>query len=270
MAGLSEARYSVRKTVYFLLVFIALLSTLTVYRESWKPLFLDYLAPWAEKTQNMSHWWQDWQIYWKSQEEMQAEIDHLKKENQNLRTQLVQQLPLQQENTTLKALLNLPVPETYQRVPAKVIVRPPDQWFSRMQINSGFLKSLAPEQAVVSPFGLVGKIRSVTQESALVELITQPDHAVACYTEKSKKPAMLIGQFSNEYASLKYVQNIPNIEPGEKIYTSGKGKGYPEDLLLGEVTEVKKIPGVPTPEVKVKLSAFEQEIGDVMVLVPKP
>ena len=241
---------------------------MTFFQEAWRSFLLDRFAPLVHWVQSQSEGLQDLKTVLSDYGVLIEKNKALVAENNALKTKLLFMKPLKTENKTLKKLLHLPVPEGYRRVLAKIILRSPDHWFSQIQIYAGFYKGLAEGQVVISEHGVIGKIKSVSQETANVELISQPDIAVSCYTENVEKSAVLMGQLPGEFSTLKYIQNHIQVTPGEKVFTSGTGGGYPADLLLGEVAQVKEVPGLPVPEVSVRLSAFETHLTHVVVLVP--
>jgi len=249
---------------------LLLLLSLIWLRSAWVPLVQDFSSPLLSKLQPLMETLPalktEWQLYRQTalnQKAVLSELAQLRKQQQAMEI-------VAAENQRLRSLLNLPTPKGYLKIGAEVIARSPNQWTSRLQINKGFEDGLSINRIVLNQEGVVGKISELSARTAMVELLTDQNSAVACITEKDRRPAILNGAFPGEPAKLKYLENYTKVVPGEKILTSGLGGNFPPDLLLGTVTEVKQDPGHPVPEVFVKLSAFNQALQYLVVLVPEP
>lgn len=249
-------------------VIIACLLCLTLFRSAWAPLLQDSTLPLLNQIQYIFAGWialkQEWQLYRQEAQNQRAVLSELAQ----LRKELKAMQIVAAENQRLRKLLQLPIPKTYEKIGAEVIARPPSQWLNRVQINKGFEDGLSLNQAVMNQNGVVGRIAELSAKTAMVELLTDPNSAVSCLTEKMRKPAILSGGFAGENARLKYLENYTRVLPGEKILTSGLGGTFPADLLLGEVVRVEQKQGHPVPEVEVKLSAFQANLQHLIVLVP--
>ena len=135
----------------------------------------------------------------------------LQKENQILKQKLLMMESSQRENARLKDLLAIPFAPDYQAVSAYVIARSPDHWFDRLVLNVGNDKGIRQNNAVINQFGLVGKVIEVSNTTALVQLLADPESAVSCLTEHGRFPAIVTGSH-HEMAKLKYLQNYSEVK----------------------------------------------------------
>lgn len=242
---------------------------MTVFRNAWAPLLQDTTRPLLHGVQQIFTSWlalkHEWLLYRQQALDQKAVLSELAQ----LRKQLKAMHIVAAENQRLRALLHLPIPKTYQKIGAEVIARSPSQWLNQVQINKGFEDGLSLHQAVVNEHGVVGRIVELSAKTAMVQLLTDPNSAVSCFTEKMRKPAILSGGFAGENARLKYLENYTRVTIGEKILTSGLGRTFPPDLLLGEVVRVEQKQGHPVPEVEVRLAAFQSNLQYLVVLVPQ-
>jgi rod shape-determining protein MreC len=246
------------------------LIALIVLRSAWAPPVQDLSRPFLAQIQyllsGLPAMKQEWQLY--RQEALKQKA--VQEELAQLRRQLKAMNIVATENQRLRELLQLPIPKGFEKVGANIIARSPSQWFSRMQIDKGFEDGLALNRVVMNRHGVIGKITELSARTAMVQLLTDPDSAVSCLTERQHKPAILAGSGPGELGQLKYLENYTRVASGEKILTSGLGGTYPPDLLLGTVSEVLQRAGHPVPDVKVKLAAFAENLREVVVLVPEP
>lgn len=244
--------------------FVAVLLAGTTWQNAWKPFVLDRIAPLATR---LSGFASD-SVRIGAASMTASSGNNLQEENRQLHQRLAQLRLLEAENQRLRTLLNLPIPPTMRKVGARVLMRSPDHWFGSLHIDAGFEAGLSVNQVVLNDRGVLGKIVEVSANTARVQLISSPDSAVSCITEKERKPAILLGYVQGERGHLKYMQSYTHVQRGEKVFTSGLGGVYPKDLLLGTIDVVEQRPSHPVPEATVRLTAFDQLVDEVAVLVP--
>jgi len=64
---------------------------------------------------------------------------------------------------------------------------------------------------------------------------------------------------------MKYVPNDDEVNPGERVITSGMDRIFPRDLPVGTVADVK--PGNPFKQIRVKPAANLERLEEVLVLL---
>ena len=64
---------------------------------------------------------------------------------------------------------------------------------------------------------------------------------------------------------MKYVPNDDEVNPGERVITSGMDRIFPRDLPVGTVTEIK--PGNPFKQIRVKPAANLERLEEVLILL---
>lgn len=94
-----------------------------------------------------------------------------------------------------------------------------------------------PNQPVVASGGLVGRVIFVSGSYAKVQLITDRAAAVAAMIERTRRQGVLRGLMTREL-KLEYVPLQAEVEPGDRVLTSGLDGVYPRGVLVGTVTSV--------------------------------
>ncbi len=238
-----------------------------LYRESWAPLLLDAGHPFLS---GLSSWQSPFKISLSEDpESFSSQLMMLEAENQLYQKKQVALDAVVQENQDLRKLLKLEMPTAYQKVAAHVILRPPHQWFESLVIDQGFESGLSVNQVAVNADGVVGKLIEVSAKTAKVQLSSHPEAMVSCLVGVDNIPGVLTGQYRNQPAQLRYLQNHAQIKAGTEVKTSGLGGVYPPGLLLGRVKSVKKDPALPVPEVSIDLTPLEKNIDFLVILVPE-
>ncbi|MDE3181243.1 MAG: rod shape-determining protein MreC [Acidobacteriota bacterium] len=140
------------------------------------------------------------------------------------------------ENSQLRALLDLDRRLPLRTIAAEVIAASPGAG-SAFYIDRGAADGVAPDQAVISPDGVVGKTVAVFRHTAQVLLITDPSSGAGAMLEKSRDQGVLKGDGGRQ-CLLNYIMNGTDVAPGERVVTSGLDQIYPKGLLLGTVSKV--------------------------------
>jgi rod shape-determining protein MreC len=107
-------------------------------------------------------------------------------------------------------------------------------------INIGSNDGIRADMPVVTDKGLVGRVDAVIAEAARVQLITDPGSAVNVQLQNSKTNAMLTGSVTGDL-SLDMISQDAVVLVGDVVLTSGLGGGYPANILVGQLTSVRKL-----------------------------
>lgn len=125
---------------------------------------------------------------------------------------------------------------TYQA--AAVIGRDPSPFLHYVIINRGSNDGILRGMPVVTDQGLVGRVDAVIADAARVQLITDPASNVNVRLQNAQTEASLIGSVTGD-VTLDLIPQDVNIEAGDLVLTSGLGGGYPPDLIVGQVVNIR-------------------------------
>ena len=164
----------------------------------------------------------------------------LESELARLQTQVIELQQQVTETQILSALVDFSRanPENTYKA-AAVIGRDPSPFLHYIIINRGSNDGIRRGMPVVTNQGLIGRVDAVISNGARVMLITDPASQVNVRLQNSKIEAMLSGSVTGAL-SLDMVSQDVTIESGDVVLTSGLGGGYPPDLLVGQVLNVRK------------------------------
>lgn len=132
-------------------------------------------------------------------------------------------------------------------VQAKVMNRSLETWDSALTNDLGSDDGVAVGDGVITPYGIVGRVISVTQGQSIVSLITANND----YSQVSVKIEIASGRFVqgivNSYNNdtglftVKLMETSSSILPEMLVSTSGMGGIFPAGLLMGSVDSVKAV-----------------------------
>ena len=105
----------------------------------------------------------------------------------------------------------------------------------------GTEQGIAAGMPVVTERGLVGRIEKVGPTTSTVLLITDPSSGVQAMIkrENSRAVGVVTGQAGGPPV-MEYIAQEADVSPGDEVITSGLGGNFPKNLIIGQVTEVKK------------------------------
>jgi rod shape-determining protein MreC len=148
-------------------------------------------------------------------------------------------IEIELENERLRKILQLTSKRPDYITTAKIFARDPTNWFQMLWINKGTSEGITKDMVAVTPVGPVGRVHRVFRNGGNIILITDINSSVAVRLQSSRIEGILEGKGDNT-CYLDYVSNKVDVKVGERIITSGLEGIYPEGLLIGYVTNVKK------------------------------
>ena len=165
--------------------------------------------------------------------ELEAEVARLQTQVIGLQQQVT-------ETQILSALVDFAraSPENTYKA-ATVIGRDPSPFLRYVILNIGSNDGIHRGMPVVTEQGLVGRVDAVIADAARIQLITDPLSAVNVRLQNSEVEAVLSGSITGDL-SLNLIPQDVTLEDGDLVLTSGLGGGYPTDLIIGQVINIRK------------------------------
>jgi rod shape-determining protein MreC len=176
------------------------------------------------------------------------ENEELKKEVQQLRTELAEAQTAVRDSGQLKGIAELHeldyFPQGTRPVTARVIARSPTVWHSSVKIDKGTSDGVRVDQPVVAAGGLVGKVISATDGTSEVRLITDGQSGVSAQVFPQGVTGVVRPEVGNpDQLLLENVESGRRVTEGTLVNTSGFSSGrleslFPRGIPIGRVTKV--------------------------------
>jgi rod shape-determining protein MreC len=201
-----------------------------------------------------------------------AELDKVKIANSLLKAQLAKVADNKGALNQLKGLLNLAGQGGYKIVPARVIARGSSASFSQtITIDAGSSDGISVNQTVISQNGLIGVVKVVTPNSAIILLISDPSFKVGVRIARSQSIGVLLGQGNSQY-QLELLDPTGTIENGDVLVTNGSQGNRPfvPGVPVGQVASVDQKNSSLTQTASVKSYANLNDLGVVSVIISAP
>jgi len=189
----------------------------------------------------------------------------LVEENNNLKMQLRNHEEAIKEAERLRQLYGLSDTGIGKFVVARVIGRDPSLSLQTVTIDRGLASGVKLNASVVTPDGVVGRVMSVGNLSAVVQLITDAQSEVASMLKDTRVQAIFKGTGSNDL-ELDYIDNDSDIVEGSELITSGLDQIHPKGLPLARVTSVGPRRGI-FKVVMARPMAEMRRLEEVLIIV---
>src|SRR6202049_4140703 len=212
----------------------------------------------------ISHIRDTWNHYFALQN-TSGDNEELKRENGALKLQITQLQSKAGEADRLAALLkfrqtNVNVP----MVSARVISGSADSASQTIYLDRGERDGIRRDMGVITPDGVVGKVIESYKDTAQVLLLTDEHSGVGAMLVESRIQSP-VGGTGEPLLMMKYIPNDDNVNPGERVVTSGMDKIFPRDLPIGTITDIKA--GNPFKSIRIRPSANLERLEEVIVLL---
>jgi rod shape-determining protein MreC len=167
--------------------------------------------------------------------ELEAQVSQLQTQVINLQQRV-------NETEILAALVDFSRanPESSYKA-ASVIGVDPSPFLHYVIINRGSNDGIERGMPVVTNEGLAGRVDAVISDASRVQLLTDAAASVNVHLKNANTDAMLGGSVTGDI-SLDLISQDATVQSGDLILTSGLGGGFPPDLIVGQVINVRKLP----------------------------
>lgn len=139
--------------------------------------------------------------------------------------------------------------------------------FGGFVLDCGAGEGVVPDQGVICPEGVVGRIWAATHDQASVLPLDAYNASAAVMLARSRATGVLQGVGPGK-AEIRYVSSQEVVQVGEPVYTSGLDRVFPRGLLVGYVSAAK--PRDSELALEVTLAAPLDRVHLVLLLPPKP
>lgn len=207
--------------------------------------------------------------------ELSRRLEELRRQNEQLRLQLVQAEAVASENRRLRQALNFRAVSPWKMKFAKVIGRDPANWWRSIRIDAGLKDGIPTNAPVLTADGLVGRVSQLGYAHAQVVLLGDPDCRVAALIEddESRDHGVIAPDSSspldNIIVDLKHLSRNSRLKPGQKVITSGLGGIFPKGIPIGQIVDYRSIDYGLYNEARVRVAVKLNSLEEVWVLVER-
>lgn len=195
----------------------------------------------------------------KQNRDLQAEIARLRLEQSEMAEDAKQ-------GHRLQAMLNFQQHYVTSTVAAQVIGSSGTDQSRVLYIDKGAKDGLKIDQAVITPDGIVGKLREVLPSTSQVLVINDQSSGAGVLLATTRTRAILRGSPSGRIVINNLTQD-DRIKPGERVFTSGGDQIYPRGLPVGTIETIAVDPDhQPYTMIQLKPAANLFQLEEVLII----
>jgi rod shape-determining protein MreC len=202
-----------------------------------------------------------------------VDLRHTRQQNHDLQEEIarlrVEQAAMAEDaiqGHRLQALLGFQEHYVATTVAAQVIGGSGTDASRVLYIDKGSNDGLKPDQAVITPDGIVGKLRDVFPRTAQVLLINDQTSGAGVLLESTRIRGILRGNLTGQI-QINNLTADSRIKAGEPVLTSGGDQVFPRGLKVGTIESITPDPDhQPYTLVRVKPAANLFQLEEVLVI----
>ncbi|HEU5290176.1 MAG TPA: rod shape-determining protein MreC [Cyclobacteriaceae bacterium] len=152
-------------------------------------------------------------------------------------------------------------------VTAKVVNNSVSRFTNFITINKGSNEGIEAGMAVISPQGVVGKVKMTSDHFSVVTSVLNIDIMISGVMKRTGYFGTIQWDGDNaEFTRLNFIPRHVDPQPGDTIITSGYSGIFPEGILIGTIAEKNLRDGAPFYDLKVKFSQDFRKLTYVAVV----
>jgi len=201
------------------------------------------------------------------------DLRHTREQNQQLKQEITQ---LREEQAAfaedaaqgrrLQTVLGFQEQYISKTVAAQVIGTSGTDRSHVLYIDKGLADGLRPNQPVITPYGIVGKLRDVFPHTSQLLLINDSSSGAGVLLESTRIRGILRGTSSGEI-QINNLTPDQRIKPGEQVVTSGGDQVFPRGLPVGTIQSIVPDPQhQPYTAITLKPAANLSQLEEVLVI----
>ena len=202
--------------------------------------------------------------------DVKADNERLAYENARLKEQVHRLEQKETENRELRRLLQLRESLPGDLVSAQVVGKDFTEFFrvTRVVLDRGS-RNIRPHMPVVGPDGVVGAVLRVAGDAIDVQLSVDAAFGIDVEDERTHARGFVrgTGDPSRYACKVENVDSRDEVEIGDLLVTSGKGKWFPKGLPVARVTKVVKREPGRDQEIEAAPTVNFSRLDAVLILV---
>lgn len=205
-----------------------------------------------------------------SYNEIEKEMDALRKENAELKDYKSECERLEEENSELREMMSLKdTVEGYELVAANIIAGDITDWFNYFTVDCGTADGIYKNCPVITNDGLVGIVSEVGLNSSKIMTVVDEQNTLMCRIERSNALVRVRGVSSENMKYELFLDRITDdasVFVGDKLVTAASGDVFPDGIAVGTVTKVHTDPKTGERTATVELASDIRGLRTVYIM----
>jgi rod shape-determining protein MreC len=150
---------------------------------------------------------------------------------------------------------------------AKVVNNSTNRRSNYLTLDRGSLQGVKPEMGVISPDGIVGIVKDVSEHYCSVISFLHKDSRISARVKKNGFIGSMVWEgYDARTGSLKDIAKHVKLAVGDTIVTSSFSAIFPEGVMIGKIGKLNSNTGVNFQEIDVRLSTPFSSLSHVYIV----
>lgn len=237
--------------------------------------FYEFQAPVTIGQSQLQDMRRYWELRSRSKNTLIEENVRLARALSNYRTMAGRNAQLEAEIEQFEELLDMRSAPEFDYEVARVAQRQLSAWWQQVIIRKGSSNGITVGAGVVWAGGVVGRVREVRLNTAVVELVSSPNFKTAAIVEGEEQFVTYQGAGAQALSPGRgQVRNVAPemvLAPGQtrQLFSSPLGGTFPPGFLIGEVVSLEPSAGGYFQQGDVRIDPELSNLREVTVLLPR-
>lgn len=200
----------------------------------------------------------------------QKRADSLQLEVEDLKSRLTQLQDVLIENDRLRQTLEFRAKQKKRLLSAHVVAHDASLDFVGIRIDKGRLEGVEVGMGVVSPAGVVGRVKTVADHYADVITLIDPTSNLDVIIQRSRARGILSGMSKKLVCRLKYVDRLEDVIANDTVVSTDFGDVFPGGHPVGTVQSVSPNTNGILQQVVIKPQVDVYRLEEVLVVISQP
>lgn len=157
--------------------------------------------------------------------------------------------------------------QLYSYTTAKVVNNSVSMRNNYLTLNKGSLDGIKPLNGVITASGVIGTVQQVSDHYCTVMSLLHTKSKLSAKLKKSNFFGSLVWDGENpREVLLKEIDKTVPVQKGDTVVTTGFSKRFPENVMIGVVSEARLNPGSNFHSIKVRLSTRFDNLSYVYIV----
>jgi rod shape-determining protein MreC len=200
--------------------------------------------------------------------EARREVDQAQANLINQAQRVAQFDQVELENERLRALLELRGRVNVRSLAAELLYDAPDAYTRKVVIDRGSMQGVVLGAPVINEAGVIGQVTRVYPGTSEVTLLTDREAAIPVLNQRTQQRAVAFGEASGSQMELRFLPASADVQPGDRLATSGLDGVYPSGLPVAEVMKIDRRADSAFARILLTPLADPSRVRHVLVLEP--
>ncbi|HHS14071.1 MAG TPA: rod shape-determining protein MreC [bacterium] len=171
------------------------------------------------------------------------------------------------ENHHLRRLMGFRERTDFDLIPARVTGIGASSIRGAVFLDVGWKNGVEKNWVLITDQGVVGRVLSVSEESSMGHLLTDPNFRISVRVQRSRVMGIVRWEYGN-VCVMEGVSRSSDVKAGDRIVTSGFSRIYPPGLAVGVVFEVSIDEDSLFKVIRLRTAVDFNTIEEVLIIRP--